>query len=147
MDDLDISATEAATFTVEPIPPFAKPNNAHTKGGALFNTEYLRHNHEITFEWDTVPRAQGYILEVLNDKNKTVFTENLKGNKNTNFELRDLTMLSKGIFSWRVRAVRMASNEKTILIDGIPAENQFTVDYTINTAGGNRKHNGELYAQ
>ena len=147
MDELDISAVKPSYFTIEPIPPFDMPQNAKTEGGSIFNAEYLRNNHEIDFSWNKVPRAQSYIFELYTEKNKRLVREVLNGNENTKFVLKDLTILDKGNFSWKVRAVRMTDDKKRVLIDGIPAENRFTIDYTLNSTGASRKRNGDFYAQ
>ncbi len=146
MDELDISATRSHTFTVKPIPPFDMPQNAMTEGGNLFNAAYLRKTPFIKFTWAQVPRAYDYVLEILKGK-KLVYKKVLKGNASTSYELKDLQFLSKGDFTWQVRAVRMSDDGKTILIDGAPAQNSFTIDYNMNESGGNRKRNGDFYAQ
>ena len=146
MDELDISATRTHTFTVKPIPPFEMPENARTEGTSLFNADYLRKTPYIKFTWSKVPRAYDYVLEILKGKN-VVYKTVLKGNENTSLEFKDLSRLSKGDFSWQVRAVRMSDDGKTILIDGSPATNTFTIDYSMNKDGGNRKRNGDFYAQ
>ena len=147
MDELDISAVKPSYFTIEPIPPFDMPQNAKTEGGSIFNAEYLRNNHEIDFSWNKVSRAQCYIFELYTEKNKRLVREVLNGNENTKFVLKDLTILDKGSFIWKVRAVRMTDDKKRVLIDGIPAENRFTIDYTLNSTGASRKRNGDFYAQ
>ena len=73
--------------------------------------------------------------------------EVLDGNDNTRFELKNLAILAKGNFRWTVKAVRIGNDGKTVLIDGDSAENSFIIDYTMNSDGGNRKRNGEFYAQ
>lgn len=147
MDELDISALKPSFFTIEPIPPFDMPANARAEGGTVFNAEYLRNNHKIDFSWGKVPRAQSYIFELYTEKNKRIVREILDGNENTKFTLKDLTILDKGNFSWKVRAVRMTDDKKRVLIDGMPAENRFTIDYTLNSTGASRKRNGDFYAQ
>jgi hypothetical protein len=41
----------------------------------------------------------------------------------------------------------MDKKGKKIFIDGKPAGNTFTIDYSIKKDGGSKKYNGELYAQ
>ena len=147
MDDLDISATKTYSFTVKPIPPFEKPENAHTEGGDLFDAKYLRKSHEIHFAWSPVKRAEAYIIEIFNENGKLLIREIINGNDSTSFTLQDLTKLSKGNFTWQVKAVRMDKKGKKIFIDGKPAGNTFTIDYSIKKDGGSKKYNGELYAQ
>ncbi len=145
-DELDISATQKYSFTVEEIPPFPAPENARTATTSVFNAAYLRQSPYIVFEWKTVPRAQGYILEIL--RKKTVMHREIISDANaTSFKYTDLSKLAKGDFTWTVKAVQLAEDKKEILIDGIPARNTFTIDYTINAGGGKRQKKGELYAQ
>ncbi|MBR6080329.1 MAG: FecR domain-containing protein [Treponema sp.] len=146
-DSLDISAERTFRFNVKPIPPFEKPGDAKTEGGNLFNAEYLRRTPYIIFSWNSVPRAYSYIFEIFNEKNDLLVREVLDGNDNTRFELKNLATLAKGNFRWTVKGVRIGNDGNTVLIDGESSENTFTIDYTMNSDGGNRKHNGEFYAQ
>ena len=148
MDDLDISSQEKLLFIVEPLPPFPVPAGAKTDGGRLFDAAYLRKNPYIMFRWQQVPRANSYILEIFGkDDGKLFITETLDGNDITSFKLDELTRLSKGSFTWRVRAVLFDEERKRILVDGIPVEDEFTIDYSMNSGGGKRKDTGTLYAE
>ncbi|MCR5723774.1 MAG: FecR family protein [Treponema sp.] len=147
LDELDISARETHSFTVLPIPPFDMPQNAQADGGPLYNADYLRKQRSITFRWNRVERAKSYLLEIFNEAGALALRQVLDGTDENSFVLSDLTMLSKGTFTWRVRAVRMSEDKKTILIDGIPAENRFTIDYNIKATGAKRRQKGAFYAE
>ena len=147
LDGYDISAADSYSFTVEEIPPFPAPEKARTEKTSYFNGSYLRKTPYIVFEWEKVPRAQGYVIEIMDKKNKTVFREIIDDAEATSYKYENLVNLSKGDFTWKVRGVVLTDDKKEILIDGIPAENKFTIDYAINSAGGKRKKKGELYAQ
>lgn len=105
----------------------------------------MRKTPIIDFSWKPVNRAHDYILEVTNPKGTKVLTKILNGNGNTNFTMEDLTILSKGDFTWSVRAVRMDVENKQVLIDGIPATSSFTIDFSLNENGGKKKDTGKLY--
>lgn len=147
LDEFDISAMNKYSFTVEEIPPFPVPEKARTAKTSYFNGSYLRKTPYIVFEWDKVPRAQGYVIEIMDKKNKTVFRKIIDDAEAKSYKYENLVNLSKGDFTWKVRGVVLTDDKKEILIDGIPAENKFTIDYAINSAGGKRKKKGELYAQ
>lgn len=145
-DDIDISAQKPHTFTVLEIPPFNPPKNAHTEGGSYFDASYIRQTPYILFKWNSVHRADAYIVEILKKK-KVVHKQILQGNGSTSYKFEDLLSLAKGDFNWRVRAVTLNKNKKDVLIDGIPALGTFTISYELNTNGGKRKKRGELYGK
>ncbi|MBR7078968.1 MAG: hypothetical protein IKI40_00410 [Treponema sp.] len=144
-DDLDITGLKTRRFTVLPIDPFDPPRGLSTGKTNYFDAAYLRKTPIIDFSWKPVNRAHDYILEVTNPKGTKVLTKILNGNGNTNFTMEDLTILSKGDFTWSVRAVRMDVENKQVLIDGIPATSSFTIDFSLNENGGKKKDTGKLY--
>ena len=145
LDDFDISANKNQTFNVKEIPPFDVPVNARTEGGTLFNAAYLKKTPYILFKWQKVARADGYIVEIYRRK-KLVHRHILAGNDNNEYKLNDLLSLSKGDFTWTVKAVRLSEDKKEILIDGKTSDNKFTIDYQIKSSGAKRKNKGDLYA-
>ncbi len=147
MDDIDMSAEESFTFTVEPIPPFEAPGNAMTEDGDFFNAKYLRKKPYIVFDWNSVNRASDYILEIKNEKDRLVLREIIDGSKNSGLKLENLSRLSKGNFTWTVKAVLMSKDKKQVLIDGESSGGTFTIDYNLNSDGGKRKDTGTLYAE
>jgi len=147
LDDLDISAADTYHFTVEEIPPFEAPSNAHTEGNGLFNTDYLRKTPYIVFHWNKVKHASDYVLEIRNHRNKVLKSQIINGNANTSFKLEDLASLEKGDFNWQVKAILMDKNKKVILINGEAAQESFTIDYNLKTSGAKKKNTGALYAE
>lgn len=146
-DELDISATFPHRFTVEEIPPFEAPEKAVTEGGGYFDAAYLRQSPFIDFKWSAVNRAEAYVLEIMDKKGKTLHREVLEGNDITSYQFKELSKLSKGKFNWKLRAVILNENTNEVLIDGKPAEGSFEINFTLNTNGGKRRKNGELYGQ
>lgn len=148
-DELDISASIPHYFIVKEIPPFEAPASAQTKDGAYFDVKYLRAKRFIDFEWSKVNRieVQAYILEIFNHKGKTVHREIIPGNESHSFHYEKIAELSKGKFTWTVKAVALNTKTKEILHDGYTAKGEFEIDYTLNTSGGKRKKSGEFYGQ
>ena len=145
-DELDISAGLPHRFTVEELPPFPVPEKAGTEG-TYFDAPYLRQSQFIDFSWTPVKRAGAYILEITDKKGKLLHREVLEGNDIKNYRFTELSKLSKGKFSWKLRAVRINKETKEVVIDGQPAEGSFEINFSLNTNGGKRRKNGELYGQ
>ena len=145
-DELDISAGLPHRFTVEELPPFPVPEKAATEG-TYFDAPYLRQSQFIDFSWTPVKRAGAYILEITDKKGKLLHREVLEGNDIKNYRFTELSKLSKGKFSWKLRAVRINKETNEVVIDGKPAEGSFEINFTLNTNGGKRRKNGELYGQ
>ena len=147
MDELDISSAQKFSFRVDEIPPFEPPENAGVEDGPLFDVAYLRKNPRLVFSWRRIPRASAYVVEIFSGSGSRIHKEVVEGNGNTSFSFDELSKLSKGDFSWRVRGVYKKDGGSEILVDGIPYEGVFSIDYTINSSGGKRQKKGELYAQ
>ena len=145
-DELDISATVPHYFTVKEIPPFEAPEKAATEG-TYFDAPYLRQSKFIDFSWTPVKRAGAYILEITDKKGKLLHREVLEGNDIKNYRFTELSKLSKGKFNWKLRAVNLNEETKEVLVDGKPAEGSFEINFNLNTNGGKRRKNGELYGQ
>ena len=146
-DQLDISSVQTFTFYVDEIPPFDAPKNARTEGGSLFNAEYLRKTPYIVFNWQSVARAENYLLEILNKKNKVVHKAVIDKSSAPSYKLESLSKLERGNFKWRIRACKMTPDKNEILIDGRTAEGTFTIDYNLKENGGKHKDKGALYAK
>jgi hypothetical protein len=131
LDGFDISPERVSSFTVLPIPPLGEAAGRTPANGFRLGPEYLRANRSITFNWQSVPEANGYIF--------TLFHEDL-GNRGsrrviissdpsdeTLFTLDDLAVLSdQGNFIWQVEAVFVEND--IIIRRGILGINRFTVD-------------------
>ena len=146
-DELDISATVPHYFTVKELPPFEAPERAATAGGTYFDAVYLRQSPFIDFEWSSVKRAQAYILDITNKKGQVLSRQIIEGNSSNSFHFTELGKLSKGKFNWKLRAVILNEETKEVLVDGQPAEGSFEINFNLNTNGGKRRKNGELYGQ
>lgn len=146
-DGYDISSDKRFSFTVEEIPPFEAPSGVKTLGGDYFDTAYLKKTPYIMFSWKSLEHAETYVLEIYGKNNSVIYSTFINGNKNTEFMLEDLSMLSKGVFSWGVKAVLLDKDKKRILVDGKVSKNKFTIDYSINKNGAKRKLKGDLYAE
>ena len=145
-DELDISAGLPHRFTVEELPPFPVPEKAATEG-TYFDAPYLRQSQFIDFSWTPVKRAEAYILEITDKKGKLLHREVLEGNDIKNYRFTELSKLSKGKFNWKLRAVIWNENTNEVVHDGQPAEGSFEINFSLNTNGGKRRKNGELYGQ
>ena len=125
----------------------SRPVLAVTEGGEYFDAAYLRQSPFIEFKWAAVNRAQAYVLEIMDKKGKTLHRQVLEGKDITDYQFTELAKLSKGTFRWKLRAVILNENTNEVLIDGKPAEGSFEINFTLNTNGGKRRKNGELYGQ
>ncbi|MBQ9630222.1 MAG: hypothetical protein IJR49_01380, partial [Treponema sp.] len=123
----------------EPLPLFASPLNLQTDE-KVYNADSLRQKPSITFSWNAVSGANAYVLSIRNAQGGQVFTRTTSA---TSYELKDLTVLSKGKFTWTVKAVTRRAG--SITRNGREARSDFSVDFTLT--GTQLIDTGKLYGQ
>lgn len=148
MDDIDISSERPSRFTVLPIPPFDASEKIEAVGGPVFGAKHFRKRRAIEFRWKAVPRASAYIVEVFDQQARRIASATLRGADSTSWTLDDLSLLSRGDFSWTVRGVRLDGTKAGgVLIDGVPAAAKFSIDFAVSPGGGKRRDTGDIYGR
>jgi hypothetical protein len=120
-----------APVRVSSIPPLPEAANRLPRDGTLISGEELKQNRKLTFSWDAVPGAAGYLFTLTAaDKNQEILR--VGPQKATVFILEDLTLLDAGRFIWRVEAIveEGAENTGETIQYGRSGENQFTLEFT-----------------
>jgi hypothetical protein len=146
-DGLDISAKAPRSFRVLPMPLLPEAANLRPRDGTVITGADLRRSRSISFSWNSVPGASGYIFAVAHGGGGVVTEHRLEGNS---FVLEDLTLLDVGEFLWRVEAVMEAPSGEggpaEILQRGRTGENRFRLDFAL-PAVPNLPEPGLLYGR
>ena len=100
------------SFTITSVEGLSKPVLTYPQNNFVMNTEYLRKNRTLSFEWKNVPDATDYTFVLYkkerNGKLTAVYSEkNIKSNK---YRFKNLTMLDTGNFVWNVTAFSYAKD-------------------------------------
>ncbi len=104
--------SQVSSFIVTQVKELAKPSLKNPKNAFVMNSEYLRKNRTITFEWTSIPEATEYNF-ILYKKERSgkltpVYSENnIKGTK---VRFKELSMLDVGNFVWNVTAFSYAKD-------------------------------------
>jgi hypothetical protein len=116
-----------------PLPPLPEAINRLPLDGSLISGERLKQNRSLTFSWDAVPEATGYVFTLMAaEGNKEILRAGPQ--QATVFLLEDLSLLDAGPFVWRVEAVveegERDGSEKSggIIRRGQAGENRFTLE-------------------
>lgn len=103
-------------FMIGIVPLLATPYLKNPGNGFVIDTEYLRNNREISFEWNAVPDATEYsFILYLKDKDgklKKVFSKDRL--KDTQVTFKDLKLLDIGEFEWHVTAYNTEGGRRAI---------------------------------
>jgi hypothetical protein len=131
---LELVLEEEPEPVIEVIPLLPAPRLIQPAAGFNINLEtFQQMNNIITFRWSPVQDANAYIF--------TLYHQTTAGRRQiirlapqraTTWTLRDLRLLDRGTFIWRVEAVQITGNQ--IAREGETAENHFIMN--IPTAGG-----------
>jgi hypothetical protein len=136
-EGFDISAPEPRSFRVLPMPLLTEPENRLPQTAYDIGPAQLRENRRLTFSWNPVPGATGYIFTLSRETpaglQQLVRTPPQPG---TSWELEDLADLAPaagenslrvtGNFVWQVEAV--TAGPSGIYQRGTPGVNTFTLD-------------------
>ncbi|MDR2181303.1 MAG: hypothetical protein LBN92_01330 [Treponema sp.] len=104
-----------------------------------FGVAQLRENPSIAFSWEAVEGASGYTLTISAGDGRQIVHRTLSS---PSYIFTDLSVLSRGVFTWRVQAEQNTGreqgppSEQSFIID-IPAVNRFTLQ-DMGTLYGNR---------
>jgi hypothetical protein len=124
-EGFDISPAVPGRFRVLPIPPLPPPGNRRPPEGFVLGPEELRNFRTITFSWDPLPGANGYVFTLYSAANKRRILEADTGTK-TEYILEDLRLLSAGEFVWQVQGLNRME-DGLFEQPGVPGESRFTV--------------------
>ncbi|MDR1506869.1 MAG: hypothetical protein LBI67_07165 [Treponema sp.] len=135
-DGFDISAGTPHLFRVLPIPLLPPPANRLPQDGRVINGTELKENRNITFFWDAVSGASGYLFSLENeDMEEVIVREGPLAE--TAFTLEDLSLLDVGTFVWRVEAVltdptgERQEEDEEIIQRGESGENRFGIAFDL----------------
>jgi hypothetical protein len=145
----DIGPREIRTIRVLPIPPFPAAANRAPPEGSVIGPAELRRRRAVTFSWDAVPDAEGYMLTLFREAGgKTQEILRAGPLAGTSYTLEDLVLLDQGSFIWRLEAVADYSSGKagTIRRGGEAGANSFAIDFGLPSVPRARKP-GILYGR
>jgi hypothetical protein len=138
-DGFDISAGTPNMFRVLPIPLLPAAADRRPGDGTLITGAELKANRSIVFSWNAVPGASGYLFSLENeDTGKVIVREGPL--EETVFTLKNLGLLDRGAFVWRIEAVLTEPvrerREETdeILQRGETGENRFSIEFNLPEA-------------
>lgn len=105
-----LSSTES-TFTVGTVPPLAKPVLLSPANSFVIDSEYLKKNRNIVFDWNPVNGATDYsfVLYQRNDDGKLKRIYEAKVSESS-IKFNKLKILDIGTFEWRVIAYAHAKD-------------------------------------
>jgi hypothetical protein len=112
-----------AVQAAEPLPP---PGRRRPENGYVLGPSHLRTSRNVTFSWDPVPGAAGYVFSLYRETGglrQLIETVELQ---TAAYIFNKLSLLERGGFVWTVEALRKG-NDGT-LEQGNIAESRFTVD-------------------
>jgi hypothetical protein len=93
--------------------------------GYVITPDTLRTSRTVTFSWNPVAGADGYIFSLLSENASGARQSIMSAESSTpSYTLADLTLLDQGTFIWQVEAVGGGTPGRR----GTTGENQFTVD-------------------
>jgi hypothetical protein len=133
-DGFDVSPRVPRLLRVLSIPPLPAAENRLPQDGAIITGEDLKQNKAISFSWNPVPEATGYLFTIEHGGN-AVIAERLM--TETSFVLDDLSLLDVGDFVWRVEAIlidpfrQRQEGSEEILRRGETGENRFSIAFAL----------------
>lgn len=102
-DDLDISSVENRSLIITAIPKLSAPQMIQPPANNDFNAAYFKNNRIINFKWGKVTNADRYILSILAEDGRVLFTKQFDKNT-TEYKFDDLTKLEVGNLRWTLEA-------------------------------------------
>ncbi|MDR1863816.1 MAG: FecR family protein [Treponema sp.] len=132
-DGFDISARAPRFIRVLPTPPLPEAEGRLPEDGTVITGADLRQNRKISFSWQPVPGAGGYLFILIKEgENKELLS--LGPLTETSFTLEDFTLLDVGTFIWRVEAVLpspVQEDRGALIRRGETGENRFKIDFAL----------------
>jgi hypothetical protein len=145
-DGFNISAERPFSFRVLPVPLLPEAAGRLPQDNELIDAARLRENRTITFTWQPVEGANGYIFSLFHEETEGQRRLLLRAGPGeaASYTLEDLrTLLVQGDFTWQVEAVSRAA-DGFMERRGTPGENRFRVDVPVPGAA-RAKDPGVLY--
>ena len=126
--DAQPAAVEQAAEVTRPVPqaPLPPPGGERPENGFVLGPAWLRTNRTITFSWNSVPGAAGYVFSLYretDDGRQHIDTVEVR---TVNYTFDKFSLLERGGFVWTVQALRKADDGA--VEPGETTENRFTVD-------------------
>lgn len=106
-DSLNITAENAYSFTVLPVPLLSAPKVLEPLPDAIFGPAEIRKNPAINISWARTPNATGYYFTLYKDGQIISQTDIMT---KTSFVIDDISLLDNGMYTWEVEAVAQASD-------------------------------------
>ncbi|MDR1219196.1 MAG: hypothetical protein LBK73_06245 [Treponema sp.] len=133
LDGFDINAKAPRLFRTLPIPLLPEAANRLPADGKIIGGVELKETRRITFSWDAVPGASGYVFTLENADTGQIIVRT-GPMAETSFALEDLTTLDVGAFVWRVEAALAGPGERredpdVIVQRGEIGENSFRIEF------------------
>lgn len=117
-------SSEEWSFTVDPVPPLAKPILGSPVDKTVFGAAYLRTSRTINFDWQSVPYANEYKFILKRTDSKVPLIEKKLKKLNYSVEVSDLDLAS---FEWSVQAFRK-QGESAIIQTGDASKATFKIE-------------------
>lgn len=107
-----IDAQKEFTFTVNSIPPLAKPYLMAPQNNLVMGPAYLKKNRSITFSWKAVEGATDYSIVIYRktsaSKREKIYEQ--KKIKGAQYKFTQMSLLDVGTFEWEVTAYSHAKD-------------------------------------
>ena len=92
-------------INVLPIPQLSSPAPIQPEKNAIIDIAQLTRDRNVTFAWNEVPGANGYIFNLYRNGNPPALLVSNPPDNTQKFVLENLSILSDGAFVWQVEAV------------------------------------------
>jgi len=128
VDGFDITAAAPFRFRVLPIPLLPAPQNRLPADGYVISPEQIRESQILSFSWNAVQGANGYILTIFQGLGAARETKVQTSILNeTTYTVDNIRQLGRGDLFWQVEALYVMKDD-FIEQRGRLQENKFTID-------------------
>ncbi|MCR5187441.1 MAG: FecR family protein [Treponema sp.] len=105
-EGIPLDAQETYSFEVRPVPELASPRLVSPSQTQVIDSEYLKKNRNISFDWADVAGATDYkfTLYYVNSNGSLKRIYEARNLRNSEVKIKDLSILDIGDFEWNVTA-------------------------------------------
>lgn len=132
---LPLEPLAEASFVITSVPKLKTPKLSLPANNFIIDSDYLRKNRQIAFEWNPVTGASDYTFALYkkgsDGKLKRIYVE--KNIKNTSVKFKKLSDLDIGSFEWRVTAYCHAKDGFEEQLSDASA-NRFSIKFDLPSA-------------